>query len=181
MLNQNKSGSIALGGMFSALCIALMFMSGILPWSQIIIPIAAGSLLLVVVHEMGRKMALVAYIAVSLLSLFLAVPRSTALFFIIFTGYYPIIKGVIERIQSKHVVLAIKLVILNVAMIAQYFVFVYVFGMPGLLFLEGTIGTYGALAVSVVFSSLYFIMIDRELTKMEYKYVNRWRYRLLRR
>ena len=96
----SKSKQIAAGGIASSLCLLLMFLTGVFPFATYALPAMAGTLLVVVVLELNRATAVMVYVSVSLLSLFIAPDKEAALVFIFFFGYYPILKGLIEQIRS---------------------------------------------------------------------------------
>ena len=60
----HKNRQIAMGGIFSALCIVLMFFAGVIPFGTFFLPMVAGAMLLPVVVELGCKPALAAYVSV---------------------------------------------------------------------------------------------------------------------
>ena len=109
----SKSKQVAAGGIASSLCLLLMFLTGIFPFATYALPAMAGSLLVVVVLELNRATAVMVYISVSLLSLFIAPDKEAALIFIFFFGYYPILKGLIEQIRIRPLELAIKYALFN--------------------------------------------------------------------
>ena len=90
-MKARKSTQVALGGMSSALCLLLMFMTGLIPFGTFALPAMAGIVLIVVVVEMGRSTAALVYGAVSLLSLFMCPDKEAAMMFIGFFGCYPVI------------------------------------------------------------------------------------------
>ena len=51
----NHSGKVALGGMVTALCVVLMFLTGVIPIATYALPAVSGVLLVVIVIEMGAK------------------------------------------------------------------------------------------------------------------------------
>ena len=55
-----KSTQVALGGLSSALCLLLMFMTGLIPFSSYIFPALAGIVLISVREENGLKTAFAA-------------------------------------------------------------------------------------------------------------------------
>ena len=96
-----KSSQVAVGGMASGLCLLLMFLTGMIPFSEYACPTFAGLVLIAVAEEMGRKTALIVYGAVSLLSLLLTPSKEAAILFVFFFGYYPVIRAVLmERWRS---------------------------------------------------------------------------------
>ena len=82
---------VALGGIVSALCLVVMFLAGILPALYILLPIMASVLLMLIAAEVSTGWALLTYIAVGILSLFITADKEAALIFIMF-GHYPIIR-----------------------------------------------------------------------------------------
>ena len=95
-----KSTQIALGGMFSALCVSLMFMTGLAPFATYAIPMLAGAMLIPVVVELGPKTAVMVYISVGIISIFVAADKEAAMMFLVFFGYYPILKQKLERLSK---------------------------------------------------------------------------------
>ena len=66
---KHKSTQVAVGGMASGLCLLLMFMTGMVPFSEYAFPALAGIILIAVVEELGLKTAFIVFGAVSILSL----------------------------------------------------------------------------------------------------------------
>ena len=84
-----KSKQVAAGGIAASLCLLLMFLTGLFPFATYALPAMAGTLLIVVVIELGRPTATMVYAAVSLLSLLITPDKEAALMFVVFFGYYP--------------------------------------------------------------------------------------------
>ena len=96
---QKKSQQVALGGIATALCIVLMFATGMIPFSYYALPALAGLVLIAVREENGLSTALIVFAAVSLLSVFVVPIKEAALLFIAFFGYYPILQETFRRIR----------------------------------------------------------------------------------
>lgn len=75
----SKSKQIAAGGIASSLCLLTMFLTGVFPFATYALPAIAGTLLVVVVLELNRATAVMVYVSVSLLSLFIAPDKEAAL------------------------------------------------------------------------------------------------------
>lgn len=99
--NKHTSYKVAVGGVVSALCLTLMFLTGVFPLLSMAIPIYAGALMIVVAREVSTSWAFAAYCAVSLLSLFLTPDKEASTLFIMFFGYYPIILPWLDKINSS--------------------------------------------------------------------------------
>lgn len=107
-----SSKKIALCGIIASLSVVCMFLTGIIPVATFSIPAFCGVLLLVIYIEMGMKQSLLVYLAVCILSLALSPDREAAALYILFFGYYPMVKDKLENKFSKVLALIIKLCIL---------------------------------------------------------------------
>ena len=96
---QKKSAQVALGGIATGMCIALMFATGMIPFSYYALPALAGLVLIAVREENGLSTALIVFAAVSLLSVFVVPIKEAALLFIAFFGYYPILQESFAKIR----------------------------------------------------------------------------------
>lgn len=85
-----------MGGIASALCLLLMILT-IIPIATYTMPALAGMVLIVVVIENGYSTAWMVYAAVGFLSLFICPDKEAAMLFVGFFGYYPILKGKLEK------------------------------------------------------------------------------------
>lgn len=175
-----KSTRIALGGMFSALCLVLMFMTGMIPFATYAIPAAAGVMLLPVMEEVGTQTAVLVYVAVSVLSVFIVPDREAAMMFVAFFGYYPILKQYLDRIPLRLPRVACKLAIFNAMIIAGYYMIIVLLGMPDIAADMGDFGKYSA-AVLLGCGNLVFIIYDFALVKYYRLYVGWFKPRFLRR
>ena len=110
----SKSGKIALGGLLTALGVVLMFLTGLIPIGTYALPAIAGVLLIVAVIEIGAKWAWMIYAAVAVLSLLFAADKEAALLFVLFFGYYPVLKSFLERISNKVLSWISKFAVFNV-------------------------------------------------------------------
>ena len=98
-----QSLRIALGGIVSCLSLVMMFFTGVFPFAEYALPAISGVLLTVLVIEFGFRSALIAFAAVSFLSLVVTPNKEAVVLFIAFLGYYPIVKGKIETLRRKAV------------------------------------------------------------------------------
>ncbi|WRS27627.1 hypothetical protein U6B65_00450 [Oscillospiraceae bacterium MB08-C2-2] len=167
-----KSTQIALGGLAAAMCLILMFMTGLIPFATYLMPVMAGAMLIPIVHENGRRAALMVYAAVGLLSLLVVPDKEAAAMFVAFFGYYPVIKGKIENAFAKASALLVKLVIFNVAVVGAYALIILVLGMPDLISDFGDFGRYTAV-VFIAAGNVIFFGYDVALERYTRLYV-RW-------
>lgn len=175
-----KSTQIAIGGVFSGLCLALMFLTGMVPFSMYALPAIAGAMLVAVVVENGRRTAFMVYLSVSILAPLIVPNPEAAMMFIAFFGYYPIIQGLFVRIKPRLFRTVCKLLLFNVAIVGSYWFGYTVLGMTELL---EDIGDYSYLILAgfLLVGNVIFVMYDFILTRYTIIYVRWFKPRFLRR
>ena len=158
-----KSTQVAMGGLSAALCLLLMFMTGLVPFSSYVFPACAGIVLIGVSAENGYKTAILVYVAVSLLSIFVVPDIEAKLLFIMLLGYYPMLKPILERLPRLFCWL-VKLGLLNLVVVVFYYFTLYVLGIPDLLADWGNLGQYTAY-VALGMANFTFVMYDYLLSQ----------------
>ena len=159
------SDRVALGGIVAALCIVIMFLSGIFPALYIAAPMAAGLLMIILVEEVSVGWGWLTYIAVSLLALIVTFDKEAAMMFILFFGYYPILRMKIERLKPNALRTACKYAMYNVFLLVDYWLTVYVLGLPTF---EDTMPYM--YVILVIAANVLFFMYDRILSRMKWFY-----------
>lgn len=175
-----RSGQVALCGMIAALCILLMLMTGLFPFATYALPAVAGLLMVAVVVECGVKWAVMVYVAVSLLAVFITPDREAMLMFVFFFGHYPILKVTLEKIRLRPVEWLVKFGIFNACVLAAYAVIIFLFQMPDILTEMGGFGRYSAL-VLLLMGNVVFFIYDIALSRLINAYVLWFRPKVLRR
>lgn len=168
-----------MGGIASTLCLLLMLMT-LIPFMTYAMPAMAGIVLIVVVIENGYRTAVMVYAAVAFLSLFICPDKEAAMMFVGFFGYYPILKGKLERIHSRFLEYVAKYALFNVAVILTTLIIVYVFGLTEILEEMGLFGKYTALA-TLALLNVVFAVYDRALSRIVYAYAHVLRKKIFRR
>lgn len=176
---QKKSGQVALGGIATGMCIALMFATGMIPFSYYALPALAGLVLIAVREENGLSTALIVFAAVSLLSVFVVPIKEAALLFIAFFGYYPILQETFAKIRPKALSWVVRLVIFNAAVVTAYWVIVNVFGITEILEEFGDFGKYSVL-VLLAFANVFFVIYDGAVKNITLAYRNWFRPKILK-
>lgn len=153
--------------MMAALASAFMLLS-YFPYLTYAIPAIAGLFIMVLVIEINRKWAAMAYIASAVLVFLLAEPESK-LMYIGFFGYYPILKAAVDSMRKPLAEWVIKLLVFNGAVLIIYFCFAGVFGVS----LEdfGTLGKYGAV-ILLAMGNVVFVVYDIAVSRMAMAYMN---------
>ena len=175
-----RSTKIALGGMITGLCIMLMFMTGLFPFATYALPALAGLILVAMVVEFGSTQALIVYVAVSILSIFMTPDREAAIMFICFFGHYPIIKVIIERrIPNRILEWVVKLLTFNACIVLGYLFVINVMGISEVLESFGDFGKYSVL-VLLALGNVVFVIYDFALTRVISMYIHWFRPKFLR-
>ena len=167
-----KSAKTALGGIIASLSLVLMLLSTVIPNLTYVLPAMAGIVLMIMVIEIGRKWALTAYIVIAILSMFILPDKETALVYVGFFGYYPIIKSLLEQKLNKILSLVIKLLIFNISVVGVYCIVIFVFKIPvdGLdIFKQYTI------PILLAAANLVFLLFDFSLSRLVMLYLLRFR------
>ena len=169
-----KSAKTALGGIIAALSLVIMLLSTIIPFLTYVLPAFAGAVLIIMVIEIGKKWSVCTYVAVSLLSLMLLADKETAMMYVAFFGYYPIIKEVLENKLHKVVCILLKLLTFNASIVLAYLLMIYVFAIP----IEG-MDDFGKATVPILLGlgNLLFVLYDFVLSRFILLYTFNFRKR----
>ena len=174
-----KSSQVALGGVVASLCILLMLMTGFFPFLTYAAPAAAGFLLIAVIVDCGYRWAMLVYLVVALLSIFVVPDKQAAMIFV-FLGYYPVLKDYLDHhMKSRAVQCIIKFVVFNLSILAAYGLMIYVFQMPDVMTEMGTLGQFTGL-VTLLAGNIVFIVFELALTRIFYFYRHFFRPHFLR-
>ncbi|MBO5897290.1 MAG: hypothetical protein J6Q83_08315 [Clostridia bacterium] len=156
-----KAKYTALCGMAAALTVVLMAATTILPVLMYVLPIITGIIVLLTSLVAGKKYAFGVYAASSILLIVLITDKESALTYILFFGYYPLIRDALDRLP-KVLSWALKLVLFNICAVLIGVISVYVFGISGEEYSE-----FGRWTVPVLLamSNLVFLLYDTALKK----------------
>ena len=168
----------ALGGVISALCLMLMFMTSLTPVLYLVMPMLAGMLLIAMIQEAGTGQAFLAYVSVSILSMLVTFNKESALMFIMFFGYYPIVKVYIDKIRLKLTRIITKLALYNVCIISEFLITVYIFGITDMLEEMNDMGRYGLL-IMLGISNFTFAVYDVAVSNCTIAYKKWFRPKIL--
>lgn len=124
------STKLALSGVMTALCVVLMFLTGIFPGATYSLPAIAGFLLGICVKEIGTKWSVAIFISSAILSLILAADKEAAILYTAFFGYYPIVKCSYERLSNKILEYVLKLITFNISVILVYSFIIFILKVP---------------------------------------------------
>jgi len=158
-----SSFKVSLGGVVGALSLVLMLITSIVPFGTYAFPAFAGMMLISIVIELGYSWAFVVYGIVSVLSLVLLTDKEAALLYVAFLGFYPVLKGLLEKLNSKVVQYILKFSVFNICMIIAFYVSVLLIGIPKESF--NLFGVYLPL-VFLLLGNIAFVVYDLCITQM---------------
>ena len=167
-----KSAKTAIGGIVAALSVVLMFLTSVIPSMTYALPAAAGILLSVIVIEIDKKWAMGVFGAVGLLSILLIADKEAAVMYIMFFGYYPVLKAVLEDKLPVLLSWILKFAVFNASMIVAFLITVYVFNIP-----FDEMEKYGVKAAFLLLAAgnAVFLIYDFALTNLIKLYLLKWR------
>lgn len=149
--------------MISSLCLLAMFFTGMAPFLYLTLPMIAGALITIIVVEVNSSWAVMTYIAVSLLSIFVTFDKEAALIFILFFGHYPIIKQKLEKLPTKILRYVLKLVIFNICIVLDYQLTIHMLGISDFMDDFAALGKYGIYLLWAG-ANLFFVVYDFALS-----------------
>ena len=173
-----KSTQVAIGGLSAAICLLMMFMTGLIPFSSYIFPAMAGIVLIAVAQENGSRAAMLVFTVTCLLALMIVPDRSAVMMFVLLLGYYPILRPYIQRIP-RIFRLPLKLVFINLVVVVFYYIMRYVFLVPDMLEGWGDFGRY-TVVVALGLANFTFLMYDYFVSQVTQLYLAWFRPKILR-
>ena len=161
---------LAFNGIISAFIIICLWASSILTFNTVAIMCIASFLIGVVMIEGQSKNALMCYFSVSLISLILPLNRINVLMFVLFFGYYPVVKSLIERINRLSIEMIIKFLLFSLVAFSGIYGYTKLFSAN----VSEVLPWWGVAFVAV----LFFGIFDYALSMLLAYYVNKIRPRI---
>ena len=166
-----RTKRVAVCAMLGALGVVSLYLGSMIEVIDISMAVIASLFAVIAVIEYGAGAGWSIYAITSVLSAVLLPNKFPALMYILFFGFYPIIKEKIERLMSKAAQWAIKEIIFNVCLVALMIVGNYVL----------MIDMRAWFAMEVIFFALAnatFVIYDIALTRLISFYIFRIRKKL---
>ncbi len=154
MISALSAIAVLFGQLFSAGTYALVGLAGIFN--------------IIILTEIGVKWSLGAYFVSAALTFVFGISEA-GLVYVMFFGYYPIIKALLEKIRFRIAEYIAKFAIFNLAIIAAYAILISIFGLAALGFDSMTF-VWITLGVGNIFFILYDICISKIATLYYHKY-----------
>lgn len=132
------------------------------------IPSIAGFLIVSIVIEVNRKWAFAAFFCSSIVCSFTVADKEAVLIFILFFGYYPIIKSIIESIKNKLIQFVIKFLIFNLVAVMDFFIVTNIFMVSPEIF-----SVFGVNfdVVIIIVGNIAFLLYDIAISAFVLKYI----------
>lgn len=167
-----SSKKIALCGIITALSVVCMLLSSIVPIATYCCAMSAGMCITVIVLEIDTRRAICVYFAVSLLSALLVPDKEAVVYFILFFGYYPILKRFIEQKKSHTLQWVLKIIVFNLSVIAAFFVTMTLLSIPKESY--EIAGMYLPWAF-LIFGNVIFVLYDIAFNGVIAMYIQKYR------
>lgn len=167
-----NSKVIAYSGVATALSVVMLFLGSIFWVLGYTMPLVASLVMIILLDSVSQKSALLTFISTSIISFILLNDKECVLLYILFFGYYPLIRDKINDIKPKFLSYLLKFITFNAAMVLTQVLCVYVFGIP----FDDMLGKWGIVLfvlclnlVFVVFDKLYTLLLKLYRIKLKKK------------
>ena len=169
MAGKNNTKRLTVCAMFSALGVVLLLVGSMVEVMDIAMAALASLLCIFAVIEYGGSTPWLIFAVTGVLSLVLLPNKTPAAMYVVFLGYYPIIKEKLEKLK-KPIAWLLKEVIFNVSLVALFLIVRFLL-MPNV---SDPIWIY---AVFVVLAEITFVLYDIALTRLITFYIINLRHR----
>ena len=170
-----NSKVIAYSGVATALSVVMLFLGSIFWVLGYTMPLVASLVMIILLDSISQKSALLTFVSTSIISFILLNDKECVLLYVLFFGYYPLIRDKIIDILPKFLSYLLKFVSFNAAMVLTQILCVYVFGIP----FDDMLGKWGIVVfalclnlVFVVFDKLYTLLLRLYRIKLKKKVEN---------
>lgn len=167
-----NSKVIAYSGVATALSVVMLFLGSIFWVLGYTMPLVASLVMIILLDSISQKSALLTFVSTSIISFILLNDKECVLLYVLFFGYYPLIRDKINDIKPKFLSYLLKFVTFNAAMVLTQILCVYVFGIP----FDDMLGKWGIVVfalclnlVFVVFDKLYTLLLRLYRIKLKKK------------
>lgn len=161
----NRSRIVALSGLLTALTVVFLYLGNLIPPGRTSIIVIASLFTTAAIIESGLTAGAFVFAGSTIISALILPDKTIVLLYALFFGYYPLIKSLAERMRSKFLKWAVKILVFNVGFTVIWFLF------KSLVFNA----TYMELQVFIVYpvANIVFILYDLAMTKLISIYIVR--------
>lgn len=163
-----ETKKIALSSLLCALATVFSVVGCILDIADLVAVTAASVLVSIAGSELGKKYQLLIYAVTSFLLLCLFPASTVTLYFILFFGYYPIVRGLLAKLPVIPM-WVLKYIMFNAAIVCAYFL------MTKILITAEAETDMLMVAVLWIFSNAFFAVYDIALNVFTTAYILHYR------
>lgn len=154
--------------MLTALALVFLVLSAILPTMRLALVAVAGLVTAVAIVECGVTAGIMVFAATSVLGFIISPLRGNVLVYCLFFGYYPILKGYLERLRSIYLEWILKIILFNISLTAALMLY-----RAGFL-VAVTIPDIALLLIYAA-ANLAFVIYDIGFSKLTVFYIHRFK------
>ncbi len=147
----------AMCGMVTALSVVLMFLGGVMYIFAYIVPFFLGVMLYIFKKTFKASDAFAVYVSTSVLSILFVPDKECALMFILFFGYYPLLKDRIDKIHPAFFRWVVKFLIFNASVFVIEWLCVVLFNIP---FFDDGVFSLTILITFTVLMNVLFVFFE---------------------
>lgn len=151
-----NSKIIAYSGVATALSVVMLFLGSLIWVLAYTMPLIASLIMIILLDSISRKSAILTFISTSVISFILLSDKECLLLYVLFFGYYPLIRDKINDIKPKFLSVLLKYLTFNASMILTQILCVYVFEIP----FDDMLGKWGII-IFIVCLNLVFAVYDK--------------------
>ena len=160
-----KTRAMTLSALFAALCTISLYIASIWPTGRFGLVAFSSLFAAAAVIEAGLSSGISVYIISSALGMLLLPDKAAPLLYMLFFGYYPVIKSLIEKVSGTALQWILKLLVFNASFTVIWFL------LRALIFNLGD--NAPALAVLYLVGNVIFALFDYGFTKVIWFYINK--------
>lgn len=151
-----NSKIIAYSGVATALSVVMLFLGSLIWVLAYTMPLIASLIMIVLLNSISQKSAILTFVSTSVISFILLSDKECLLLYVLFFGYYPLIRDKINDIKPKFLSVLLKYLTFNASMILTQILCVYVFGIP----FDDMLGKWG-IVIFIICLNLVFAVYDK--------------------
>ncbi len=163
-----QTGKIAFGGVLVALGVGCMLLTNVVPIATYALPVLAGLSIMLAVIELDKRWAMMIYAATAMVAMLLVTDVEAKLIYLMFFGYYPVLKSIFESLHRPHFCAALKFAVFNLTVIAAYYVAIGLFDVP---LSEFTLFGVQLPLLFLLLGNIVFWLMDIAMTRLATAYV----------
>jgi len=160
-----KTRKLTLSALFSALAVIMLYVASVWPTGQFGLAAVASLFVAAAVVETGISGGVSVFIISSFLGMLLLPNRAAPLLFLLFFGFYPVLKSLIERMPGTALQWFFKLLVFNTSLTVTWFFF-------RSFFIQAYETVPGVLVIYLG-GNLLFALFDYGFTKLVWFYIER--------